>query len=176
MDDKNFGFQFLKILYTILLWHVALIGRRDAKLACNCQQFSEENFVWFPVNINFFETFSNCICFREYASNIFNVSFQVYAYYRTLPMPITSYKFGSTDPITGQETSDDNAQFVSSVCWRSRSNMVVAANSSGSIKLLQMVWSGELNSGNDIKKKKEMKACFLEQHSKSQPEISCHLF
>jgi len=54
-------------------------------------------------------------------------------------MPITSYKFGSTDPITGQETADDNAQFVSSVCWRSRSNMVVAANSSGSIKLLQMV-------------------------------------
>lgn len=64
---------------------------------------------------------------------------EVYAYYRTLPMPITSYKFGSIDPITGQETRDDNSQFVSSVCWRSKSNMVIAANSTGTIKLLQMV-------------------------------------
>ncbi|KAG1346470.1 protein SPA1-RELATED 4 [Cocos nucifera] len=59
---------------------------------------------------------------------------EVYAYYKTFPMPITSHKFGSVDPITGQETSDDNGQFVSSVCWRGRSNMVIAANSSGSIK------------------------------------------
>ncbi|ONK69841.1 uncharacterized protein A4U43_C05F27290 [Asparagus officinalis] len=64
---------------------------------------------------------------------------EVYAYYRTLPMPITSHKFGSTDPITGQETDDDNGQFVSSVCWRERSKMVIAANSAGTIKLLQMV-------------------------------------
>ncbi|XP_042480647.1 protein SUPPRESSOR OF PHYA-105 1-like isoform X2 [Macadamia integrifolia] len=64
---------------------------------------------------------------------------EVYAYYRSLPMPITSHKFGSFDPITGKETGDDNGQFVSSVCWRGKSNTVVAANSSGSIKLLQMV-------------------------------------
>ncbi|KAJ4953689.1 hypothetical protein NE237_030521 [Protea cynaroides] len=64
---------------------------------------------------------------------------EVYAYYRSLPMPITSHKFGSIDPITGQETGDDNGQFVSCVCWRRKSNTVVAANSSGSIKLLQMV-------------------------------------
>lgn len=64
---------------------------------------------------------------------------EVYSYYKTLPMPVTSHKFGSIDPITGQETGDDNGQFVSSVCWRGKSSMVVAANSSGSIKLLQMV-------------------------------------
>ncbi|XP_043722583.1 protein SPA1-RELATED 2-like [Telopea speciosissima] len=64
---------------------------------------------------------------------------EVYAYHRSLPMPVTSHKFGSIDPITGKETGDDNGQFVSSVCWRGKSNMVVAANSSGSIKLLQMV-------------------------------------
>ncbi|KAG9448389.1 hypothetical protein H6P81_014517 [Aristolochia fimbriata] len=64
---------------------------------------------------------------------------EVYAYYRSLPMPITSHKFGSIDPISGQETGDDNGQFVSSVCWRGKSNMVVSANSSGSIKLLQLV-------------------------------------
>lgn len=82
----------------------------------------------------------NEICFYEL---MFFFPFQVYAYYKTLPMPITSYKFGSTDPITGQEIVDDNSQFVSSVCWRSKSNTVVAANSSGGIKLLQMVWSRE---------------------------------
>ncbi|KAK8965062.1 Protein SUPPRESSOR OF PHYA-105 1 [Platanthera guangdongensis] len=52
-------------------------------------------------------------------------------------MPVTSHKFGSIDPITGQETGDDNEQFVSSVCWRTKSNMVVCANSTGSLKLLK---------------------------------------
>ncbi|KAM5572240.1 protein SPA1-RELATED 2-like [Rosa sericea] len=64
---------------------------------------------------------------------------EVCAYYRSLPMPITSYKFGSIDPITGKETDDINGSFVSSVCWRQKSNMVVAANSSGCIKVLQIV-------------------------------------
>uniref|UniRef100_A0A0E0HIQ8 Uncharacterized protein n=1 Tax=Oryza nivara TaxID=4536 RepID=A0A0E0HIQ8_ORYNI len=64
---------------------------------------------------------------------------KVFSYYKTFPMPITSHKFGSIDPITGQETNDDNQQFVSSVCWRGRSNMVVAANSTGSIKVLELV-------------------------------------
>ncbi|KAG8382161.1 hypothetical protein BUALT_Bualt05G0047900 [Buddleja alternifolia] len=64
---------------------------------------------------------------------------EVYAYYKSLPMPITAHKFGSIDPVTGKETEEDNGQFVSSVCWRRKSNMVVAANSSGCIKLLQMV-------------------------------------
>lgn len=64
---------------------------------------------------------------------------EIYAYYKSLPMPITSHKFGSLDPITGLEIGDDNGQFVSSVCWRGKSNMIVAANSSGCIKLLQMV-------------------------------------
>ncbi|KAA3460106.1 protein SPA1-RELATED 2 isoform X1 [Gossypium australe] len=64
---------------------------------------------------------------------------EVYAYYRSLPMPITSHKFGSIDPISGKDTDDDNGLFVSSVCWRGKSDMVVAANSSGCIKVLQMV-------------------------------------
>ncbi|KAK8537942.1 hypothetical protein V6N13_096262 [Hibiscus sabdariffa] len=64
---------------------------------------------------------------------------EVYAYYRSMPMPITSHKFGSIDPISGKETDEDNGQFVSSVCWRGKSDMAVAANSSGCIKVLQMV-------------------------------------
>ncbi|KAL5750038.1 hypothetical protein ACOSP7_024641 [Xanthoceras sorbifolium] len=64
---------------------------------------------------------------------------EVYAYHRSLPMPITSHKFGSVDSITGKETDDDNGLFVSSVCWRRKSDMVIAANSSGCIKVLEMV-------------------------------------
>ncbi|XP_068305795.1 protein SPA1-RELATED 2 [Pyrus communis] len=64
---------------------------------------------------------------------------EVYAYYRSLPMPITSHKFGSIDPISGKETNDYSAQWVSSVCWRGKSGMVVAANSDGCIKVLQIV-------------------------------------
>lgn len=64
---------------------------------------------------------------------------EVYAYYRSLHMPITSHKFGSIDPISGKETDDINGPFVSSVCWRQKSDMVVAANSSGCIKVLQIV-------------------------------------
>ncbi|KAL5718886.1 hypothetical protein ACHQM5_011742 [Ranunculus cassubicifolius] len=64
---------------------------------------------------------------------------EVYTYHRSLPMPITSYNFGSIDPISGKEIEDDNGQFVSSVCWRGKSNMIVTANSTGSIKLLELV-------------------------------------
>uniref|UniRef100_A0A6N2JZ64 Uncharacterized protein n=1 Tax=Salix viminalis TaxID=40686 RepID=A0A6N2JZ64_SALVM len=64
---------------------------------------------------------------------------EVFAYHRSLPMPITSHKFGSIDPISGKETDDDNGLSVSSVCWRGKSDMVVASNSSGCVKVLQMV-------------------------------------
>lgn len=64
---------------------------------------------------------------------------QVFAYYKSLPMPVTSHRFGSIDPISGKETDVDNGLFVSSVCWREKSDMVIAANSSGCIKVLQMV-------------------------------------
>lgn len=82
--------------------------------------------------------------FEDYQSPFFCTCFvwlQVYAYYRSLPMPITSYKFGSIDPISGKETDDNNGLFVSSVCWKKNSDMLVAANSTGCIKVLQMVWS-----------------------------------
>ncbi|XP_057980744.1 protein SUPPRESSOR OF PHYA-105 1-like isoform X2 [Malania oleifera] len=64
---------------------------------------------------------------------------KVFTYHRSLPMPITSFKFGSIDPTPRRNINDYNGQFVSSVCWRGKSNMVLAANSTGNIKLLQLV-------------------------------------
>lgn len=64
---------------------------------------------------------------------------EVYAYYKTLPMPFTTHKFGSADPITGKEMGNDNRQSVSSVCWRTKSNTLIAGTSNGSMKLLKLV-------------------------------------
>ena len=63
---------------------------------------------------------------------------QVFIYHKAFPMPALSYKFNSIDPLSGNET-DDTAQFISSVCWRGQSSMLVAANSTGDVKLLEMV-------------------------------------
>lgn len=63
----------------------------------------------------------------------------VFAYYKSLPMPMGSHRFGFADPISGQEMEDDSGQFVSSICWRGKSKIMVAANSTGNIKLLEMV-------------------------------------
>ncbi|KAI7735315.1 hypothetical protein M8C21_029732, partial [Ambrosia artemisiifolia] len=59
---------------------------------------------------------------------------EVFAYHKSFPMPITSYKFGCSDSVSGDEAVDSNGHFVSSVCWREKSNMIVAANSGGSVK------------------------------------------
>ncbi|XP_047172161.1 protein SUPPRESSOR OF PHYA-105 1-like [Vigna umbellata] len=61
---------------------------------------------------------------------------EVYCYHKSLPVPIATHEFEPIDPISGDP---DNRQFVSSVCWRKKSNMLVAANSVGIIKLFQMV-------------------------------------
>ncbi|KAK7389845.1 hypothetical protein VNO78_25140 [Psophocarpus tetragonolobus] len=65
---------------------------------------------------------------------------EVFSYHKSLPVPMATHKFDATDPISGNPNSgDSNGQFVSSVCWRKKSNMLVAANSVGIVKLLQMV-------------------------------------
>ncbi|KAH7657635.1 Vesicle coat complex COPII subunit SEC13 protein [Dioscorea alata] len=63
---------------------------------------------------------------------------EIFVYHKAFPMPVLSYKFETVDPITGREV-DDTSQFISCVCWRGQSSMLVAANSSGNIKLLEMV-------------------------------------
>ncbi|KAF3794485.1 SPA1-RELATED 3 protein [Nymphaea thermarum] len=63
---------------------------------------------------------------------------EVCIYYKAFSMPVLSYKFSTTDPMTGSEL-DDASQFVSCVCWRGQSSTLVAANSTGNIKILEMV-------------------------------------
>ncbi|KAI4374701.1 hypothetical protein MLD38_012664 [Melastoma candidum] len=63
---------------------------------------------------------------------------EVFVYHKAFPMPALSFKFNSPDPLSSPE-ADDPTQFISSVCWRGQSSTLVAANSSGNIKILEMV-------------------------------------
>ncbi|XP_042005328.1 protein SPA1-RELATED 2-like isoform X2 [Salvia splendens] len=60
---------------------------------------------------------------------------EVYAYYKSLPMPICCHKFGSIDPTLEEENI---GHFVTSVCWRKKFQMIAAANSSGIVKILRL--------------------------------------
>ncbi|KAI3988356.1 hypothetical protein MKX01_012145 [Papaver californicum] len=59
---------------------------------------------------------------------------EVFVYHKAFPMPVLSFKFNNTDPLSCQEVEEP---FISSVCWRDRSTLL-AANSAGNIKLLEM--------------------------------------
>eukprot|EP00742_Colponemidia_sp_Colp-10_P010944 GILJ01012084.1.p1 GENE.GILJ01012084.1~~GILJ01012084.1.p1 ORF type:complete len:785 (-),score=100.78 GILJ01012084.1:150-2504(-) len=65
----------------------------------------------------------------------------VYMYYRHLSRPMLNLKFGRSHPVTGEEMEDDKdpSLFVSSVCWRKNSNIVLAANSQGNLKVMELI-------------------------------------
>ncbi|KAF3587877.1 hypothetical protein F2Q69_00031544 [Brassica cretica] len=63
---------------------------------------------------------------------------EVFVYHKAFPMPVMSYMFSNTDSTSGLEV-DDASQFISSICWRVQSSTLVAANSNGNIKILEMV-------------------------------------
>ncbi|GBG61828.1 hypothetical protein CBR_g23784 [Chara braunii] len=63
---------------------------------------------------------------------------EVNVYYKAMSKPVAVHKFGSPDPATGEESDDDGAHFISSVCWKSDSPTMLAANSQGTIKVLLM--------------------------------------
>ncbi|ELU11082.1 hypothetical protein CAPTEDRAFT_134783, partial [Capitella teleta] len=60
----------------------------------------------------------------------------LYIYYKGLTKQILTYKFDTVKNVLEKERKDDDAnEFVSAVCWRQGSNVVVAANSQGIIKV-----------------------------------------
>ncbi|KAI8011253.1 Protein SPA1-RELATED 3 [Camellia lanceoleosa] len=111
---------------TMKLWDLSLCTARV--LDCPLQSFTGhtnvKNFVGLSVSEGYIATGSE--------------TNEVFIYHKAFPMPALSFKFGSTDPHSGDDV-DDTAQFISSVCWRGQSSTLVAANSMGNIKLLEMV-------------------------------------
>ncbi|XP_073303015.1 protein SPA1-RELATED 4-like isoform X2 [Primulina huaijiensis] len=110
---------------TLKLWDLSMCNSRV--LDCPMQSFTGhlnvKNFVGLSVSEGFIATGSE--------------TNEVFVYHKALPMPSMSYKFSSTDSLSADEV-DDSAQFVSSVCWRGQSSTLVAANSMGHIKVLEM--------------------------------------
>ncbi|XP_015925999.1 E3 ubiquitin-protein ligase COP1 [Parasteatoda tepidariorum] len=64
----------------------------------------------------------------------------LYVYYKGLSSPVLTFKFETFKSILDRNVKeDDSNEFVSAVCWRMGSNVVVAANSQGNIKILELV-------------------------------------
>ncbi|XP_058790586.1 E3 ubiquitin-protein ligase COP1-like [Phymastichus coffea] len=64
----------------------------------------------------------------------------LYVYYKGLTKQLFSYKFDAARSIldTQERRDEELNEFVSAVCWRQNSNVVVAANSQGIIKILEL--------------------------------------
>ncbi|GAB4849510.1 Protein SPA1-RELATED 3 [Ancistrocladus abbreviatus] len=111
---------------TLKLWDLSMCSSRvlDSPLQSFTGHMNVKNFVGLSVSDGYIATGSE--------------TNEVFVYHKAFPMPALSFKFDSVDPLSGHEV-DDTAQHVSSVCWRGQSTTLVAANSTGDIKLLEMV-------------------------------------
>ncbi|MBA0716575.1 hypothetical protein Golax_015395, partial [Gossypium laxum] len=111
---------------TLKLWDLSVSNSRviDTPLQSFTGHMNVKNFVGLSVSDGYIATGSE--------------TNEVFIYHKAFPMPALTFKFNNMDPLSGQEM-DDAAQFISSVCWRGRSSTLVAANSTGNIKILEMV-------------------------------------
>ncbi|XP_031404217.1 protein SPA1-RELATED 3-like isoform X2 [Punica granatum] len=112
---------------TLKLWDMSMSESRvvDSPLRTFSGHTNVRNFVGLSISNGYIATGSE-------------TNEQVLVYHKAFPMPSLSYDFNSTDSLSGHD-SDKTAQFVSSVCWRNQSSTLVAANSTGNIKILEMV-------------------------------------
>ncbi|CAL8368931.1 unnamed protein product [Boreogadus saida] len=68
----------------------------------------------------------------------------LYLYYKGLSKTLLTFKFDTVKSVLDKERKDDDTnEFVSAVCWRAlpdgESNVLIAANSQGTIKVLELV-------------------------------------
>ncbi|KAG4960796.1 hypothetical protein JHK82_037473 [Glycine max] len=111
---------------TLKLWDLSTCASRviDSPIQSFTGHANVKNFVGLSVSDGYIATGSE--------------TNEVFIYHKAFSMPALSFKFQNTDPLSGNEV-DDAAQFVSSVCWRGQSSTLLAANSTGNVKILEMV-------------------------------------
>ncbi|KAL5012534.1 hypothetical protein ScPMuIL_011085 [Solemya velum] len=64
----------------------------------------------------------------------------LYIYYKGLSKQLMSFKFDTVRSVLDKDKKDEEVnEFVSAVAWRPGSNVVVAANSQGTVKVLELV-------------------------------------
>ena len=61
-------------------------------------------------------------------------------YYKMMSKPIARRVFSApaNDPVGSAGHGQDGTQFISSLCWKPGTNTLLAANSQGTIKLMQL--------------------------------------
>lgn len=65
---------------------------------------------------------------------------QLYLYYKGLSDPLMCYDFGRADSCQSPlATSEPGSDFVSAICWKKNTNVIVAANSQGTTHILQLL-------------------------------------
>ncbi|GAV72302.1 Pkinase domain-containing protein/WD40 domain-containing protein [Cephalotus follicularis] len=111
---------------TLKLWDLSMCTSRvvDTPLQSFTGHMNVKNFVGLSVSDGYIATGSE--------------TNEVFVYHKAFPMPVLSFKFNNIDPLSGHEM-DDASQFISCVCWRGHTSTLVAANSTGNIKVLEMV-------------------------------------
>ncbi|KAF7278277.1 E3 ubiquitin-protein ligase COP1-like isoform X1 [Rhynchophorus ferrugineus] len=64
----------------------------------------------------------------------------LFVYYKGLSKKLFNHKFDTVEGVLEQERrEDDPNEFVSAVCWKQNSNVILAANSRGIINILELV-------------------------------------
>ena len=64
----------------------------------------------------------------------------LYIYYKGLSKHLFNFKFDAVKTLLERDRKDEEVnEFVSAVCWRQGTNVIVAANSQGTIKVLELV-------------------------------------
>ncbi|XP_076316200.1 E3 ubiquitin-protein ligase COP1-like isoform X2 [Tachypleus tridentatus] len=64
----------------------------------------------------------------------------LYIYYKGMSKQVLTFKFDTVRNVLEKDRKDEETnEFVSAVCWRMGTNVVVAANSQGNIKVLELV-------------------------------------
>ncbi|XP_062013569.1 E3 ubiquitin-protein ligase COP1-like isoform X2 [Rosa rugosa] len=104
---------------TLRLWDV----KENLPLCTYRGHMNEKNFVGLAVNNDYIA------CGSE--------TNEVFVYHKGIPKPMAWHKFGSSDLNYNNEEDDGaGSYFISAVCWKRDSPMILTANSQGTIKVL----------------------------------------
>nr|KYP42368.1 Protein SPA1-RELATED 3 [Cajanus cajan] len=122
---------------TLKLWDLSMCASRviDSPIQSFTGHINVKNFVGLSVSDGYIATGSET---NEAFHLSYFINLLVFIYHKAFPMPALSFKFYSKDPLYGNKVDDDSSQFITSVCWRGQSSTLLAANSTGNVKILEM--------------------------------------
>ncbi|KAK2709958.1 E3 ubiquitin-protein ligase COP1-like [Artemia franciscana] len=103
--------------------------------------------LWSTSQLNSFRTFKGHVNEKNFVGLAASGDFvscgsennAVYLYYKKMSKPILDFKFDHVKNVLDRgNKEEENNEFVSAVCWKRNSNYIVAANSQGIVKVLEI--------------------------------------